>query len=585
MAIVNRYRTRCYKCRTTLEPNEGVATKSGSSWIAWCDSCYQKEQKSLPQAQVVQNGRVLANGEIYFPYNAETVTLVKSLAGARWSAGKRCWTVSLDLGHRHRLLEVADRLKFDVDPSLRDMPVNDSVDYAIDAGLYSYQVEGVQFLSLKNQALLGDDPGLGKTCQSLMALPGAGEGKAVVLCPAVMKYTWQNEITRWRPDYRAVVLEGRGSWRWPEKGEIVILNYDILPDFFSPPARGRGADWRTYQRDRLNPFREGLVSDHPQSREVTLIADEVHRCKSYKTARSQKVRELVHLVLQGQGKVWGLTGTPLDNRPGDLYGVLSTLEMAFSTFGSWANYLELFGASQDRWGGTHWGDPSPQVAERLRRFMLRRRRQDVLTDLPDVTYTDLLVNGTSQALQQAMDDLWQQYGDLLQGQTLPPFEQFSRVRAQLAQSRIPALLELVEDCEEENVPTVVFSAHLEPLEALGQREGWMCITGETPAQRRQEIVDAFQAGKLQGVGVSIRAGGVGLTLTRAWRAVFVDHDWNPSANVQAVGRLNRIGQKSNKIEVIRMVSRHALDRHVLRLLDWKSRMIEQAVDSPTTSNA
>jgi len=94
-------------------------------------------------------------------------------------------------------------------------------------------------------------------------------------------------------------------------------------------------------------------------------------------------------------------------------------------------------------------------------------------------------------------------------------------------------------------------------------------------------VNEFQAGNLKGVAVSIKAGGVGLTLTRAWKAVFVDLDWVPGANQQAEDRICRIGQESQKVEIVRMVSDHVMDIHVRDLIHLKNNLIEKSVEKTT----
>ena len=140
------------------------------------------------------------------------------------------------------------------------------------------------------------------------------------------------------------------------------------------------------------------------------------------------------------------------------------------------------------------------------------------------------------------------------------------------------MLEYIENAEEQEVPLVIFSAHLAPLDALLGREGWAVITGCASPEKRQEIVRAFQAGQLKGVGVSIKAGGAGITLTKAWKALFVDLDWTPASNWQAEDRLARIGQESNKVEIARMVSDHPLDLHIHNILVEKILVINSAID-------
>src|SRR5262249_3326827 len=158
-----------------------------------------------------------------------------------------------------------------------------------------------------------------------------------------------------------------------------------------------------------------------------------------------------------------------------------------------------------------------------------------------------------------LDGLWEEYADLLEANELPPFEKFSEARAKLAQSRIRAMLEVVGQFEQHGEPLVVFSAHRGPVGALADRAGWEVITGDTEPPRRREIVEAFQAGRLKGIALTIRAGGTGLTLTRASTALFVDLDWTPANNLQAEDRLCRIGQEAGHVRIIQMVSDHPLD--------------------------
>ena len=115
---------------------------------------------------------------------------------------------------------------------------------------------------------------------------------------------------------------------------------------------------------------------------------------------------------------------------------------------------------------------------------------------------------------------------------------------------------------------------------LGSREGWAFIDGSTSAADREQIVEKFQNGKLRGIALSIRAAGVGLTLTRAWKAAFVDLDWTPAGNAQAEDRLCRIGQTHEHVEIVHMVSDHPLDQRVMELLVDKSRMIDGAIEQP-----
>lgn len=402
------------------------------------------------------------------------------------------------------------------------------------------------------------------TVQSLAALSEDGYG--LVVAPAGLKYNWKEECLKWRKDLIPTILTGKDSFRWPHKQELIITNYEILPDWLKPPTKCKN------YREIIQKWEKQLKLNHPEGQNITLIVDEAHSCKNYKTQRSQKMKTLAGLVKN----VWGLTGTPLMNRPIDLYGVLDSLKMSYLVFNGLDHFRQLFGAFQNNFNGWEYGNPSPLVPELLRRVMLRRKREEVLPDLPDKTYTVLQID-LDKKLNKEMDILWEEYEKTLIAKKLPPFEKFSEIRERIAFQRIDSMLEFVENAEEEEVPLVVFSCHLAPLDRLLLREGWTTITGDTKPERRQEIVNDFQNGKLKGVGVSIRAGGVGINLSHAWKALFVDLDWNPSINEQAESRLLRIGQKSNKVNIVRMVSNHPLDIHISKLLTQKIEMIEKTI--------
>jgi len=573
----NKYPGSCNNptCKVRVNAGEGFTQKINNRYVVWCKQCVPERIQAAPAARRV----LTADGKVITPYEPQNLDLIKSMPGARWDKANRWWSVSLDMADRRRILEVADRVGLDVAPSLRTITVTEEAQNATNAGLYPFQVEGVNFLAHKDRALLGDEMGLGKTVQSLMGIP-TSHGSALVVCRAGLKYNWQDEVHKWRPDLKPVVLNGGGSFRWPSDGEVVIVNPEIIPDEFNTPKKNKGERMEAYW-DRLKVYRDGLKQRHTQAANINLIVDEAHDYKNRQAARSRKVKEFVKLA----HKLTGLTGSPLSNRPEDLFGVLDVLGLAKEVFGTWERFQVLFNAYTEsvhtRRGGISkivWGKPQPIVPELLRRVMLRRLRAEVLPDLPPKTYTNLLVGVADPQLQKALDALWEEWGTALEVGELPPFEKFSEIRERLARSRIPAMLEYVENAEEQGVPLVVFSVHLAPLDALLGRPGWAVITGDTKPEKRQEIVRAFQAGQLKGLGVSIKAGGVGINLTHAWKGLFIDLDWQPVANWQAEDRLARIGQKSNKVEIVRMVSNHPLDLHVQNLLVDKIDTIIKSID-------
>jgi SWI/SNF-related matrix-associated actin-dependent regulator 1 of chromatin subfamily A len=572
MLYPNKYAKQCNNpaCRKHVAVGAGYIQKINNNWVTWCAACVPERITTAPPKEVRRE--LTASGEVHMPFEPDNLPLLRAMPGARWNAAGKFWTVSTADSDRSRVLELADRIGLKVADEFRAISFTESAQNALYAGLYPFQVEGVNWLSKQSNALLGDDMGLGKSVQALMSLPSDGYG--IIVAPAGLKYNWLDECKKWRDDLTCTVIEGRGNFRLPRKNEIVVVNYDILPDWLLTPKKPTTQSQKDYYAS-LNTWRNDLKAKHPGVELVTLIVDEAHKVKNYKTKQSQKVKNLSSICKN----TWGLTGTPLVNRPTDLYGVLDSLNMSYKVFGGLPRFRTLFNAWQDRFGWKY-GDPQPIVPELLRRVMLRRKREQVLPDLPTKTYTTLTVGDVDPALRRQMDEMWEEFGGVVEiDEELPPFEKFSKLRHDLAKSRIEAMLEYVENAEEQDVPLVVFSAHLPPLDALLVRDGWAVISGDTKPERRQEIVRDFQAGKLKGVGVSIKAGGVGLTLTRAWKVLFVDLDWTPAANTQAEDRICRIGQTSNKVEVVRMVSDHPLDIHVNNLLSKKMALIQASIEN------
>jgi len=495
------------------------------------------------------------------PYCPDDLPRLRALPGARWNKAARAREVATDDASVVQLVAQLTELGCAIPREILDRAeaVAGQADAASDAAearasdprLFPYQRAGVRWLAGRKRGLLADAMGLGKTVQALLALP-AEAPRVLVICPACVKGSWRDECRRWRPDLEPAVLRGRKSFRWPAPGEVVVANWDILPA--TAPAAPEG---------------------------VYLVADEVHAAKNPRTQRTKRFTALVEAVAAADGSVWGLTGTPMLNRPGELWTVLRALGLAASAFGSWGRYKRLFHATPGRWGGLEWGTPDPQVPELLRRVMLRREREAVLADLPPKRWQQVAVNGLTAKLRRMCDDAlakWRARDTELSRSGLPAFEEMSRVRAELAAHKATVLPALLDEYEAAGEPVVVFSDHRAPVEALRDREGWAVILGGTPAEERTEIVRRFQAGELHGVAGTIKAMGVGVTLTRAATMIFVDLTWTPALIEQAEDRICRIGQERGCLYVT-LVADHDLDRRMAEVLRDKKRLIAATVQA------
>jgi len=550
--------------------------------------------------------KIMADGgwAVEVGYDPKLLPVLRALPGAKWDGALKVRRISNDPANLPHILEVATRHGWTVDPKILELAAGVAIEQDKassetdrladdDPRLFPYQREGIKWLGRQDRALLGDEMGTGKSVQSLKAVPPGAP--LLIVCNASMKLTWLNqELAKWRPDFDGRVLNGRGSFEWPKPGEAVIVNYDILPAFdadVADPAPG-----------------------------TVMIIDEVHNCKGAKTRRTKAVTRLARLV----ERVFGLTGTPLLNRAPELWQLLNTLGLADRAFGHFGRFYHLFGGYKTRFG-TEWGTPRPEVAELLKKVMLRRSRANVLPDLPGKRFKSVIVNNLKAGLRKRMDEvakaleagnLWDKLAgvgkwesgeyveDIIPDESemvtystrdadmgderpmtkaerekalLPSFSEMSALRADLAAAKIPALVELVEEYEEQETPLVVFSAHRAPIDLLAKRNGWRVITGDETDESKDEAKRLFQAGELKGIGLTIGAGREGITLTHAAHMVFVDLSWVSKFNQQSQDRICRIGQQAEGLLYTTLVADHPLDRRLEEILQTKDKLSEIAV--------
>jgi superfamily II DNA or RNA helicase len=393
---------------------------------------------------------------------------------------------------------------------------------------------------------------------------------------------------------------------------MVVINYDILP--FTPAqiaeereeteaklaALGDATDDEDIKVTRKRKRLTKLLATNATRRaagesscKVLLVFDEAHYVENNKALRTVRARHLASKAT----RLYGLTGTPVESEPLKLWGLLSTLRCNPFT---WTSFLTQFNGSAGHWGGYEFDRVVPRpgstgrgpvrvepgTTEILSRCMLRRTKDQVLTELPPKVHSEIPV-ALTQPLTRELDEIAAEHIDALLSGELPPFEAMSAIRKALAQACIPTMLEIVESYETAGIPLGVFSAHRGPVEALAARKGWYTITGDTSATRRGEIQDEFQTG--EGLGVAgTRAMAEAMTLTRASTVLFVDRFWERKHNEQAEDRFHRIGQHDS-VNVITLVPDHPLTRHVAELLGAKYAFVdsvlhgEHGYETPATS--
>ena len=490
--------------------------------------------------------------------------------------------------------------------------------------LFPFQADGVAWLARMHGAVLADEMGLGKTIQVLVAAPAGAP--ILVVCPKVAKGVWRRETACWRPDLTVVVLEGRGSFRLPTPGELVVTNYDLLPPAPMTPAElgeaqaklsvlnmraasasASGSELSAVDAKTLATLRAEIGED-ARVREMlatapagfVVVADEAHMLKGSvrKVNRAASFRAIAERARAVDGRSWLVTGSPMLNDPPELWNLLRIVGMTGAVFGTYDDFLRLMGGYRAkfgiRWGGRDAIDPS--VPGLLQRAMLRRLKREVARQLPakvveivDVDLDDVGKRDSKELAQAVayLESLGIRPGALIdaaQAARKIDFTTLSRAREILAMAKLPAALELVEQLEAAGRPVLVGSAHVGPVRAFADRPGWAVITGDTSDEDRTRIAAQFQAGELRGVAGTIQAMGVAITLTRGADGIAIDPVWTPDLNRQWEDRLHRLGQEQS-VGIRYFRAAHPIDALVYAICDVKAGVIGATVDAAAVAEA
>lgn len=412
--------------------------------------------------------------------------------------------------------------------------------------LKPHQEDGVNWLRNRQAAILADDMGMGKTLQAIAAfelLHRTGEVEnALVVCPKSLIGVWEAELSLWAPRLCNVALYtpvSRQVWNAvATQCQVGITNYEAI--------RSSGPD-------------PGMFD--------VLILDEVHRLKNSSSLNYQACYNL-------QPKVtWGLSGTPLENKPGDLTAILHLLDR------------KRISPSEERL-------PLVSLRSLARAHVLRRNKTALSDELSQVTdKLDLVALAPEQkeAYEGVLKDV-KSYATA--GGWIATF---NRLRAICdfdpeteASSKVDRALVILQSVSQLGEKAVVFSWRLDPLRLLGDRLAMQCgrdsfqvITGETSAAERSRIVSLFQTSREpRFLLCSMRATSEGLTLTAANHVVFLNEWWNPAVNAQARDRVNRIGQGKDVV-VYRLRTLGTVESELARILEAKSELFDEVINRLT----
>lgn len=449
-----------------------------------------------------------------------------------------------------------------------------AVDFPAPAGLTArdYQLAGAHHLVRNRACLLADEPGAGKTIQVALALNAAAPGIPIFIgCPETLMINWMRELSKWLVTPRTV---GLASAKHIPNTEIVIANYDIFPrltDFF-----------------RRQPF-------------AVAVLDEGHRIKTPSSQRTQAAC-LIHA-----GHRWILSGTPILNRPIEAWALLWWLmRERVMDYGIYAKHFcnahlrEIWVKRKDRQGVLEakkkkvWSLDGAAHLDELHNYlvqeahMLRRRKVDVLAELPDKTHQVIELNAervrkllkNEARLADRLGGYEAAIAALQDSEKAVGFTEFTDVRHELGLAKMDQAVEFIEDALQEEPKVVVFCHHRDVLAGLREQlKAYkpVCIWGGLSAGDKDNAVQQFQNNPDVRVFIGNDAACEGLTLTAASRCIFVELDPVPGRMEQFEDRLHRIGQK-DAVLVQALVFAQSLDVRLIKLLWSKSKAIDQAVN-------
>ena len=450
--------------------------------------------------------------------------------------------------------------------------------YKLKVGPYPYQREGIEFVLRKKRALIGDEPGLGKTLQSIGAVNAAGAYPCLVICPSSLKINWKREFDK-VAGVPAVVLDDGVRTTWPYlvgtgMYRAVVVNYESLRKYFVWDIRSGGKGFRLKD-----------VVFCPQVKIFrSVIIDESHRVKDPEAQQTIFTKG----IAGGKGMVILLSGTPVVNRPEDLLSQLSIMDRLKDFGGASRFRADYCTDPKDR--GAEPAVPLSVLSEKLySTCMIRREKAKVLPQLPDKTRLDVIVDISGrERYDLAERDLaayLREYTEctdpeIRRKMRMEALVRFMTLRSLATLGKAEQAADFIRTFLASGKKLIVFCSLHEAVDALlAAFPGAVTVTGRDSAAERQSAVDAFQNNpETKLIICSIKAAGVGLTLTASSTVAFVELPWTWADCCQCEDRAHRIGQRDN-VTCCYLIGRSTIDGVIWRLVNRKKSVAGEIMDS------
>lgn len=435
--------------------------------------------------------------------------------------------------------------------------------------LFPFQLFAVNKLKDQRSILIGDDMGLGKTITAIALDLEKRKTfdhptRTLIIAPLAVLSSWQKHLSDWAPHLRVMVINNKNRRPFMEAMEMT---------FQSPLGIGYDVFVMHYPAVRLEPD----VAKYPW---FHVICDEVHSLQDRKSQQTKAVKKINAFYKTG------LSGTPVFNKPDDLWSLLNWLYPKYwkSYWGYFKRYIKW--VDFDGYRTVVGVNNEEELQALMAGFYIRRKKEEVIKDLPEKYFSEIRVKlhpQQARAYKQMKKEMLAWIGEhedealqapvvIAQLIRLQQFasayaeievdEETGKTRIRLAEpsSKLDAVMEVIESTDE---PIVVFSEFAQMINLLGKRLekagiSYGLYTGAQSRTERDKLVEDFQNGKVRVFAGTIGAGGVGITLTASSTVIILNRNWAQALNDQAIDRLHRIGQK-NAVHVIDIVADDTID--------------------------
>ena len=533
---------------------------------------------------------------VKFPYNKELIEEIKQIPGRKYNPNEKGWDIP------DRFLPMAANMLQDYYPNIADivrdfhaltspkpdlgniatakdieeLDVRYSQEVVQDVkerlqtpyDLYAYQEIAVAFLESRIQdgkgALIGDQPGLGKTIETLAWLSlNPSKLPALVITQASIKRNWYREVEKWLPNANVQMLD-QGKDILDADADIVIINYDLI-------------------------WRKGIEEQLLKRKFPVVVYDEVTSIKESSAKRTKSAKKLGR---RAEFTI-GLSGTPILNRPIEFYNILNLIEP--KQFSSQFKFgMRYCNGYHNGFGYVFKGSSRiDELREQIRPLMIRRLKDDVLTELPAKSRRNIFIDMPGKYYQDyvaAENNLVETLRNLPSGKVSNEYEEskmwllskLNYLRHIVGLAKAEEAQEIIKNFVDSGEKLVVFAHHHDVIDLMDEyltkdKISHVTVDGRTAGPARQEAIDKFQTDDDCMVFVASTAMGMGVTLTAASNALFVERQWTPGIEEQMEDRLHRIGQ-TNAVLIHYMQIEKSLDEKMDKLVENKRIVLDEVLD-------